>query len=111
MSPFTPSLSGSFMQTDGPARAAGRQPCQHKLCFAATDRAFLDGLLGALSEDDECYFVKYSVNPRDGMYLGRCFMATAERVGRVWRDFKGSSKVLCTIQDDGFVAQFRDGKG
>lgn len=107
MSPFTPTSSGTFMQADGPARAAGLEPCHHKLCFTATDQGFLEGLLGALSEDRDCYFVKYAVEPRDGMYLGRCFMATPERVGQLWRDFKGSSKVLCTVQDDGFVARFR----
>ena len=47
---------------------------QKKLCFVATDQALLADVLGQLAERPDCVYVKYSIDPRDGMYLGRWFL-------------------------------------
>ncbi len=94
------------MCRDGPAAA---QPhCNKKLCFTATDKAFLVELLFELSRQPDCFFVKYSVVPKDGMYLGRCFLLTEERVGELWRQYKAHPKLTCSIQDDDFTLRFRN---
>jgi len=80
---------------------------QHKLCFVATDRNLLADILLELSERSDCYAVKYSVEPRGGMYLGRCFMLEENAVGELWQTFKRHPRLMCTIQDDDFTAQFR----
>ena len=78
-----------------------------KVCFVATDRAFLAALLYELSTRADCYYVKYSVEPRDGMYLGRCFLASDEAAGRLCEEYKGHAKLMTTIQDDAFFADYR----
>ena len=62
--------------------------CNKKLCFVATDREYLAGLLAELVERPDCYYVKYSVHPRDEMYLGRCFLMDENEVGKLWDRFK-----------------------
>ena len=78
-----------------------------KLCFVATDRGLLAETLYDLSLRTDCHAVKFSTRARDGMYLGRCFLTTEGAVGRLWRDFKGHPRLLCSVQDDEFVAPFR----
>jgi len=103
---FHPSHAGEFMARDGPARKAGASYCNKKICLAATDLDFLIALLQDLSERDDCYFVKYSVTPRDGMYLGRCFLTSEQAAGALWKKLKPHPKLLCSIQDD-FTESFR----
>jgi hypothetical protein len=91
----------------GPAWNAEGRCCQKKLCFVATDQALLAEVLSELAERPDCYFVKYSVRPRDGMYLGRCFLMDEHEVGAVWVALKGHSRLFCSIQDDDFAAVFR----
>jgi hypothetical protein len=81
--------------------------CRKKLCFVATDRALLADVLGRLAERPDCYYVKYSVHPRDGMYLGRCFLLDEQAVGRLWAELKRHPRLFCTVQDDAFAARFR----
>jgi hypothetical protein len=103
---FRPTGNGYFMAICGPAWDGGR--CfQKKLCFVATDQALLADVLGKLAERPDCYYVKYSVHPRDGMYLGRCFLTDPDEVGAVWAEYKGHPRLLCSVQDDEFVARFR----
>ena len=66
---FSPILGGNFMsRTGGAGRSAVRS--EKKICFVATDRAFLVELLYELSLRPDCCSVKYSTFSRDGMYLG-----------------------------------------
>ena len=95
------------MSRSGAGRKEGASFSQKKLCFVATDREFLAKILLDLSRRSDCYFVKYTSEPRDGMYLGRCFMLDDRRVGELWNEFKQHPKLMCTIQDDDFTLQFR----
>ena len=106
-SQFEPSQGGVFMRRWGAGRSDRVSHCQRKLCFVATDKAFLAQFLLDLSREPDCYFVKYSTQPRDGMYLGRCFMLEDRRVGELWHQFKLHPKLMCTVQDDEFTEQFR----
>ena len=104
---FRLSSNGYFMELRGPAWTKGEQCCQKKLCFVATDRRLLADLLGELAERPDCYYVKYSITPRDGMYLGRCFLTDENEVGVLWAKYKGHPRMFCSVQDDDFTAPFR----
>jgi hypothetical protein len=95
------------MQRWGAGRKPGVEYSHRKLCFVATDRTLLAKILLELSMRSDCYVVKYSVHPRDGMYLGRCFLLEDSLVGELWQRFKRHPRLMCTIQDDDFTAQFR----
>jgi hypothetical protein len=95
------------MRRWGAGLKPGVESSQHKLCFVATDRNLLADILLELSKRSDCCAVKYSVEPRDGMYLGRCFMLEDGAVGELWQTFKRHPRLMCTIQDDDFTAQFR----
>lgn len=95
-----------FICADG--KASTRHPCQKKLCFVATDKAYLIAFLERLLERDDCFWVKYSPESHDGMYLGRAFLTDPRAVGEVWRDTKHDPKLFCSVQDDDFVLTFRD---
>ena len=73
----------------------------------ATDKDALIKLLYELSKRDDCYYVKYSTDPRDGMYLGRCFLTTDDAVGNLWAELKPHPKFLTSVQDDEFTERFR----
>ena len=72
--PFQVTSHGHFMERRGAGWNAERQFSQKKLCFIATDQALLARVLGELADRLDCYYVKYSIEARDGMYLGRCFL-------------------------------------
>jgi len=97
-----------FLCRDGPAFERGESYSQKKLCFTATDRQLLARHLLALSKREDCYFVKFGVRARGGMYLGRCFLQTDQAVGEVWAEYKSHPKLFCTVQDDDFVGSFRE---
>jgi hypothetical protein len=90
----------------------GRQPevaySNKKLCFVATDQQFLAQLLRELADREDCYFVKFTTEPKDGMYLGRCFLVTDAAVGGLWRQYKVHPRLMCTVQDDDFTEKFRE---
>ncbi len=52
--------------------------------------------------------MKFSTQPRGGMFLGRCFLSTDDAVGRVWAEYKSHPAIFCTVQDDDFVTAFRE---
>ena len=95
-----------FLCRDGPRR--GGVCSQKKLCFTSTSRDLLARHLLQLSQREDCFFVKFGVNPRGGMYLGRCFLESDGAVGEVWAEYKNHPSVFCTVQDDDFVGQFRE---
>ncbi len=96
------------MECWGPAASPEKRGCQKKLCFVATDKTLLSHVLGHLAERPDCYYVKYSVRPRDGMYLGRCFLMDEHEVGMVWARYKEHPQLFCSIQDDDFTSGFRE---
>ena len=57
----------SFLCLDGPAKKAGKAPSNMKVCFTSRDSEFLKTLLAHMTKDPECFWVKMSINSRDGM--------------------------------------------
>jgi hypothetical protein len=95
------------MEIRGPASNNGKKCCEKKLCFVATDQSLLAEVLRQLAERPDCYYVKYSVYQKDGMYLGRCFLMDEQEVGLLWAKYKEHPRLFCSIQDDEFTAAFR----
>jgi hypothetical protein len=103
---------GAYLTRDGAVRRAGGADCPNKkLCLCATDGPFLVGLLRELSERPDCFFVKYSAEPRDGMFLGRVFLMDEQALGRLWAELEPHPKLLCSLQDDDFTLPFRPAAG
>ncbi|MDZ4660026.1 MAG: hypothetical protein SGJ18_00260 [Pseudomonadota bacterium] len=98
---------GTFICLDGAAKTKGLKPSQIKVCFVTRDQKLLIDILTKLSEQPDCYFVKYSKVPKDEMFLGRCFFTAAEKAGGVWAEFKSHPKLMVHLQDDTFAANFR----
>ena len=90
---FEPTRGGAFLQRAGAGATVNGEYSRKKLCFVATDRQFLAETLHALSLRGDCHAVKYSVRPRDGMHLGRCFLLSDDAVGRLWQQFKGHPRL------------------
>ena len=103
---FNPARAGRFMERFGPL-GRDKPYSQQKLCLVATDRAYLVNLLYELSQREDCYYVKYSTTPRDGMYLGRCFLATDGAAGQLCQELKAHPKLLVSLQDDAFFNAYR----
>jgi putative acetyltransferase len=97
---FTAWPNGRFMERDGPlgrAAASGK-----KLCLVATDASLLIDLLYGLSLREDCAVVKYGTVARDGMYLGRCFLATDAATAELCEVLKHHARVMVSLQDDAF---------
>ena len=105
--PFQVTSGGVFMERRGAGWNAERHCSHKKLCFVATDQGLLARVLGELADRPDCYYVKYSIEPRDGMYLGRCFLLDDQQVGTLWREYKKHARMMCTVQDDDFTLPFR----
>jgi hypothetical protein len=105
---FRATPNGMFMERRGPAWNAERRHCPKKLCLVATDAAVLGEILGRLAERPDCFYVKYSVSPRDGMFLGRCVLLDEREVGALWAQYKKHPRVMCSVQDDDFTLPFRE---
>lgn len=108
---FELSPRGGYRTRRGAGWSEGARFSRKKLCLSSTDPAFLAGMLLSLSRRPDCYFVKFAVRARDGMYAGRCFLLEDRRVGELWRRLKGHPKLLCTVQDDEFTADYRSRDG
>lgn len=106
---FRPTRNGYFLERRGRGWNAEGIYCNKKLCFVATDRALLAEVLARLSDRPDCHYVKFSVFPRDGMYLGRCFLLDEQQVGLLWAEYKAHPRLFCSVQDDDFTAPFRPG--
>lgn len=102
---FTRTSGGTYMERSGLAGVAARS--QRKVCFVATDKPFLVQLLHSLSLREDCCYVKYSIVPRDGMYLGRCFFTSDAAAARLCAQYKPHPKLLVTLQDDAFFREYR----
>lgn len=98
---------GSFICLDGLAKKHGQKPSMVKVYFVSRDQNLLKEVLASLANQDDCYWVKYSKNAKDGMFLGRCFFTTAEKAGETWAKFKPHPKIMANLQDDNFASKFR----
>ena len=99
---------GSFLCLDGPAKKAGRDHSNVKVCFTCRDNEFLRKVITKIAEDPECYWVKISTKPRDGMFLGRCFFSTKDLAARTWAKYKTHPRLMVNLQDDDFTSRFRE---
>jgi hypothetical protein len=104
---FRATPDGYYLELRGPAWHPQERYCRKKLCFVATDPALLAEVLRRLAGRPDCYYVKYSAHPRDGMYLGRCFLTGEQEVGALWAQYKQHPRLFCSVQDDDFTAPFR----
>jgi hypothetical protein len=98
---------GTFLCIDGPAKKAGREHSEVKVCITCRDDELLRQLIAKVAEDEECYWVKMSTKARDGMFLGRCFFTTKEYAGRFWARYKSHPRLMVTLQDDDFASGYR----
>jgi len=96
-----------FRCKNGRAYVEGGAHCNKKLCFTATDVAYLVSVLDDLAAREDAFWVKYQPVPRDGMHLGRAFFTSPTTVGQLWSKYKKDGKLLCSVQDDDFVAPYR----
>jgi len=100
-----------FKHRRGPAHDGNPAPCRWKLCITATDEKYLVELLFELSNREDCYYVKYSPNGspkcRDGMFLGRVFLTTEAEIGKLWKELRTDAKLMCSVQDDGAMEEYR----
>ncbi|MEM6957929.1 MAG: hypothetical protein AAF645_19690 [Myxococcota bacterium] len=102
------SLVNGFLQLDGPSKRRGEAHCNKKLCLTATSVEPMARVLLLLSKREDCWFVKLDPQPgAHGMVRGRCFFNNPRAVVEVWKQYKNTGEVLCTIQDDDFVNAFR----
>ncbi len=90
------------------ARSTSNPKSSKKLCFTSTNKELLAQTLLELSGLSGCHFVKMSVEPKDGMYLGRCFFTNDSDVGKYWAKYGRSKYLMCNIQDDDFARQYRE---
>ncbi len=99
--------SGRFRDRFGPL---GRDAVysRKKLCLVATDPALLVDVLYGISRRKDCYHVKYGLRARDGMYLGRCFLATDHAAAELCNELKGHARLMVSLQDDDWFDKFRD---
>jgi hypothetical protein len=95
------------LERHGPAQHDKAVCSQRKLRLVANDRNALIDLLYDLSERDDCYYVKYSTKPKNGIFLARCFLTTDAATGNLWAELKPHPKFICTIQEDDFTKGFR----
>jgi hypothetical protein len=114
MAPMTGVLSHftrddrGFLVRPCPAGRRGDAYCQKKLCFTATAVEPVAEILYELSLRDDCHMVKLDAAPgRHGMVRGRCFLTGEAAVGELWRRYKVTDHVLCTVQDDDFTKGYR----
>ena len=104
---FTLVPSGRFRERAGPhPQDAGYS--NKKLCLVATDATILVELLYGLSLRPDCFYVKYGTVARDGMYLGRCMLATDEAVSELCQELKGHPHLMVSLQDDSWFNAFRE---
>jgi hypothetical protein len=96
-----------YLAARGPTFVEGAPSPRYKLCVVATDLDYLVEFLRAAVSRPDGYYVKYSEQPVDGMYLGRVFLNTDEALARLWVELKSDPKLLASIQDDELVRPFR----
>ena len=98
--------SGRFRDRFGPL---GRDAIcsRKKLCLVATDAGILVDLLYGISLRKDCYYVKYGLIAREGMYLGRCFLASDQLVAELCNELKGHARLMVSVQDDDWFKDFR----
>lgn len=104
---FEPTSSGKYFHRYGPAYGKNVEYCNIKLCLVATDLEALLDVMATLAVRSDCFYQKLSVEPRDGMHLGRCFLTSPIAVGETWSELKSHPKVFVSVQDDDFTRPYR----
>lgn len=108
MSAFEPDGRG-FLVRRGPAADRGEAKCEKKLCFTSTSLAPMAAVLYELSLRSDCWYTKFDATVgTHGMVRGRCFLTSEAAVIEVWRTYKVTDDLLCTVQDDEFINPRRD---
>lgn len=79
-----------------------------KLCLVGTDPAVLIDVLYGISLREDCFYVKYGMIAREGMYLGRVSLATDQAVSELCQELKGHPSLMVSLQDDAWFDRFRD---
>lgn len=99
--------SGRFRDRFGPM---GRDASfsSKKLCLVATDPACLVEVLYGISLRPDCFYVKYGVVARAGMYLGRVFLATDHAASELCQALKDHPRLMVSLQDDDWFHAFRE---
>lgn len=92
-----------YFAARGPTFDENAASPRYKLCVVATDLDYLIAFLTRSVEREDGYYVKYSAVAKDGMYLGRVFLATEEAIGQLWTEVKGDDKLIASVQDDHFT--------
>ena len=101
-------MNGAFMLRWGPDKDGPKEEqVNMKLCLTATDQELLANVLREIADHPRCRAVKFSVQPKDGMYLGRAFINDRSELGRLWQQYKRHPRLMCSVQDDDFTMQFR----
>lgn len=99
---------GAFMCKDGLAKLRGmKNTCKKKVCFFSTDHDFLIETLSSLSQANDCFDVKCSIDKREGAYCGFCTFTNESSVGDVWARYESHPKLWVAIQDDIFCESYR----
>lgn len=99
---------GQFMIRNGLAKDRGmKTQCRKKVCFVSTDQSFLQETLFGISSDNDCFEVRFTLNPRHGAYMGICRFTNESSVGDLWAKFESHPKTWVTIQDDEFCETYR----
>lgn len=96
-----------YIAARGPQYDEDGESPRYKLCVVATDLNYLVEFLTKSVTRADGYYVKYSDQPKDGMYLGRVYLASEEAVGTLWAETKDDPKLLASVQDDHFIMKHR----
>ncbi len=103
---FRLTSNGRFAERLGP-QGRGVAHSEKKLCVVATDLSLLCDLLFGLSLRHDCYYVKYGLVEREGMYLGRAFMTRDAAAAELCQELKGNPRLMVSLQDDSYFNDFR----
>ena len=99
--------SGRFRERFG-LLGRGKPFSDKKLCLVATDPVRLIDLLYGISLREDCFYVKYGMIAREGMYLGRVSLATDQAVSELCQQLKGHPSLMVSLQDDAWFKKFRE---
>lgn len=99
--------SGRFRDRFGPL-GHNASFSRKKLCLVATDPACLIEILYGISLRHDCFYVKYGMIAREGMYLGRVLLATDHAASELCQALKDHPRLMVSLQDDDWFHPFRE---
>lgn len=99
---------GAFMVRDGLAKERGmKDKCKKRVFFFTTYQGFLEETLFQISNANDCYDVKYSIQTKDGVCLGICSFTNESSVGDMWAKYESHPNAWVSIQDDEFCETYK----